>query len=139
MKARRINIPAKVNVIYCDDCKHEFSLNAVDIKEAIINVKGQELFLVYFACPECNRIYKITLKDAKTKELEEDLENTKKRIQKNNGSGKIEFAKTLNSMVIKKHERLKNHLTQLEKKFPGTFTFVTSENNNEEKIIKYLP
>lgn len=125
--------------IRCDDCEHEFSVNTVNIKEAIINLDGQVLKLVYFACPKCNKIYRVALKDKRYEELIEDLEKTKNRIRKNYGSGNDEFASLLNSMVNKKHKRLKNHTDNLNKKYPGTFTFVASENNHEEKIIKYLP
>lgn len=125
--------------IHCDDCKHEFSMNTVTIEETTINLSGQALILVYFTCPKCNKIYRIMLKDERYEELKADLEKTKLRIRKNYGSGNEEFARMLNSMVIKKQERLGNHVTNLEKKFPGTFTFVVSENNQEEKIIKYLP
>ena len=129
----------KFATVYCDDCKHEFSMNSVDIQEATVNLGGQALKLVYFTCPKCNKIYRITLKDERYEELKEDLERTKTRIRKNRGSRNDEFARTLNSMVTKKHERMRNHLTRLNDKFPGTFTFVASENNHEDKIITYLP
>ena len=140
MKAKiRKTKPVKCDKFYCNDCNYEFSTNTVNIEETTIKLNGQVLQLVYFACPKCNRIYRIMLKDERYEELKDDLEKTKNRIRKNNGSGNDEFARTLYSMVNKKHERLKNHLNDLNKKFPGTFTFVTSENNHKEKIIKYLP
>jgi phytoene dehydrogenase-like protein len=128
-----------ITAIFCDECKYEFSLNPVNIKEVTINLGGQALTLVYFACPKCNKIYRITLKDERYEELKEDLERTKMRIRKNRGSRNDELARLLNSMVIRKHERIRNHLTQLNNKFPGTFTFVASENNHKDKIITYLP
>ena len=128
-----------VKVIYCDDCKHEFSMNAVNIKEDIVQLNGVSVALVYFTCPKCNKIYRISIQDKRYYELKEDLEKTKKRMRKNHGSNNDEMARMLNSMVVKKHERLKAHVNKVNKMFPGTFTFVTSENNQEEKIIKYLP
>ena len=128
-----------INNIICDECTSEFSLNPVDIKEAIIDLGGQAFTLVYFACPKCNKIYRITLKDKRYEELKEDLERIKKRIRKNYGSRNDELARTLNSMMIKKQERLKSYLASLNNKFSGTFTFVASENNHEDKIITYLP
>lgn len=123
----------------CDNCKEEFSLGSVKIDEATVKIKSKALKLSYFTCPKCNKIYRIMLKDKQYDILRADLEKTKMRIRKNNGSGNEEFARQLNSMAIKKHNRLRNHVDNLHKKFPGTFTFVTSENNHEEKIIKYLP
>lgn len=114
-------------------------MNSVNIEESFVSLNGQVLKLVYFTCPKCNKIYRITLQDGRYEELKKDLEDTKIRMQKAFGRQNQEFARMLNNMVNKKHERLKNHLKNLNDKFPGTFTFVTSENNNEEKIIKYLP
>ena len=129
----------KFATVNCDECKHEFSMNSVEIQEAIVNLGGQALVLVYFTCPKCNKIYRIMLKDKRYEELKEDLERTKIRIRKNYGSRNDEIARMLNSMVTKKLERMRNHLTNLNNKFPGTFTFVTSENNHKDKIITYLP
>ena len=129
----------KFATVYCDECEHEFSMDSVDIKEATMNLGGQALTLVYFTCPKCNKIYRITLKDERYEELKEDLERTKTRIRKNRGSRNDEMARMLNSMVIKKHERKQNHLARLNNKFSGTFTFVASENNHKDKIITYLP
>lgn len=77
--------------------------------------------------------------DEKYEELREDLEKTKKRIQRNHGSNNIEFARTLNAMIAKKADRLRNHCVKLMNKYNGTFTFVASENNPKEQTIKYLP
>lgn len=125
--------------LICDECGYEFSTNTVDIKEDAVNISGQALVLVYFTCPKCNKIYRIMLKDERYDELKDDLEKAKKRVRKVYGSKNIEFASMLNSMVVKKQERLSNHITVLNNKFQGTFTFVASENNHKDKIIKYLP
>lgn len=125
--------------IKCDDCDKEFFLNAVNIENAEVKINDQQLTLIYFTCPKCNRIYRVSLIDVRYNELKEDLEKTKKRIRKNHGSNNEEFARMLNQMVNKKLERLRNHTDKLNKMFPGTFTLVVSENNHQEKIIKYLP
>lgn len=125
--------------IQCDKCKYEFPLNAVKIYEANVDVNGHQMLLVYFACPKCNQIYRITLKDSRYIELQQDLEKTKKRIRKNHGSKNVEFARTLDGMVRMKVQRLRSYAKQLNGKFPGTFTFVVSENNHKEQTIQYLP
>lgn len=129
----------KTYLLRCDECNHEFSLSPVNIQEVTMNLDGRMITLVYFACPKCNKIYRIGLKDKRYEELAEDLERTKKRIRKNHGSNNDELARVLNEMVRKKHERLKNHVNRLDRQFPGTFTFVVSENNQKDKLIKYLP
>ena len=132
-------ITSKCSKIYCDECKHEFSMNSVKIQEATVKVKGQVLILDYFVCPQCNKIYRVLLKDEQCEKLKEDLEKTIDRIRKAHSSKNIELASSLNVMMTKKSERLRSHLIRLEKKFPGTFTFVASENNHEDKNIEYLP
>lgn len=126
-------------IIVCDECKHEFYLDAVGIHEAIVELKGVPVNLVYFVCPKCNKIYRISIQDKRYYELVEYLEKTKKRIRRNHGSNNQEMAKLLNSMVFKKKQRLEEYVDKVNKMFPGTFTFVASENNHEEQTIKYLP
>lgn len=124
------------NLVKCDECNFEFFLEAVGIHEAIVELNNVPVTLVYFTCPKCNRIYRISIQDKRYYELKEDLEKTKKRIRKNNGSNNDGMASALNSAVVKKHKRLKAHCEKIEKAFPGTFVFETS---NQGKIIKYLP
>lgn len=126
--------------IVCDECKYEFYLDSVGINEAIIELNGVPVTLVYFACPKCDKIYRISIQDKRYYELVEDLEKTKKRIRRSFGKNNIEKVETLNSMVFKKKERLANYVQAVNQMFPGTFTFVASENNNKEnRKIKYLP
>lgn len=126
-------------LLRCDDCDYEFLLNAAYINEAEVIINGLQLTLIYYTCPKCNKIYRILLKDKRYEELAEDLERTKKRIRKNHGSNNFEFASVLDGMVRMKYERLRNYSDRLNKQFPGTFTFMVSENNQEDKFIKYLP
>lgn len=127
-------------IVICDECKNEFFLNlSVNIEQAEVKVNDQQLTLIYFTCPKCNKLYRVSLADTRYFELREDLEKTKKRIRRNHGSNNEEMARMLNQMVNMKLERLRSHADKLNKKFPGTFTLVVSENNHKEKSIKYLP
>ena len=125
--------------VICDECKHEFFLETVNIESAEVKVNDQQLTLIYFTRPKCNKLYRVSLADARYFELREDLEKTKKRIRRNHGSNNEEMHRMLNQMVNRKLERLRSHTDKLNKKFPGTFTLVVSENNHQEKSIKYLP
>lgn len=132
------NLSAKTRM-FCDECKHEFFLETVNIENAEVEINNQQLTLIYFTCPKCNKLYRVSLADARYFELREDLEKTKKRIRRNHGSNNEGMASMLNQMVYKKLERLRHHTDKLNKMFPGTFTLVVSENNHEEKFIQYLP
>ena len=123
----------------CDECGYEFSVNAVKIDEAKVLINNRPFTLVYFACPKCNKIYRVILKDKRYEEMVEDLERTKNRIRKNHGSNNDELARVLDDMVRRKLEKLRAHADRLNEMFPGTFTFVVSENNQKDKFIKYLP
>lgn len=129
----------KMTRVKCDECEHEFILEAVGIHEAIVELNGVPVTLVYFACPKCNKIYRISIQDRRYYELVEDIEKTKKRIRRNHGSNNQEMARMLNSMVFKKKQRLEEYVDKVNKMFLGTFTFVASENNHKEQTIKYLP
>lgn len=124
-------------IIVCDECGYEFPLESVNIQEQSVKCENERLSLIFFTCPKCNKIYCVLLKDARYEELKVDLEKTKKRIRRNQGSNNVEFARMLNNMVLKKAKRLENHCKKLLAKYNGTFTFVASENNSKE--IKYLP
>lgn len=126
--------------IVCDECKHEFYLDSVGINEAIVELNGVPVTLVYFTCPKCDKIYRISIQDKRYYELVEDLEKAKKRIRGSFGKNNIEKAEMLNSMIFKKKERLANYVQAVNQMFSGTFIFVASENNNKEnRKIKYLP
>lgn len=127
----------KVTKVKCDKCGQEFILEVVGINEGIVHLNGVPVVLVYFSCPKCNKIYKISIQDKKYYDLVKDLEKTKKRIRNNFGKNNKKMSETLYSMVTIKQARLKEHVDKVNDMFPGTFAFVTSENNQKE--IKYLP
>mgnify|MGYP006389385375 CR=1 FL=1 len=122
----------KKHKIICDECKKEFFLKSVKIKESIVKVNNVPINLVYFMCPKCKKIYLISIQDKRYFELLDDLENTKRKKKKNNGTGDLQKAEILNEMVFRKLNRLKSHEEKLKKKVDGTFIC-------EEGIIKYLP
>ena len=75
--------------------------------------------------------------DARYDELKMDLEKAKRRIRRNNGSNNEELARVLTNAANKKLKRLRNHINKLAAKYPGTFTYVVSENKHKELV--YLP
>lgn len=127
-----------MNVIACDECNYEFDWESVNIQSATVVIDGQDFTLDYFACPKCSRIYRISLKDDRYRELQEDIEETKKRIRKYHGSGNVLMVSNLYSMAERKMVRLRNYSDKLNGKYPGTFVFAVSE-NGKDKTIKYLP
>lgn len=128
-----------MNKIKCDNCEIEFSLNAVKINKTKIVLNNTPVHLVYFVCPKCNKIYRISIQDAKYYDLKKDLEKIKKKIQKNQGSNNLELARQLNDMANKKHKRLSDHVEVVNRMFPGEFIFEVSKGKLNKKVIKYLP
>lgn len=129
----------KFATVYCDECKHEFSMMSVNIKIATVNINGEEFNLSYFTCPKCRRIYRIALMDKRYYELKEDLDKIRKRIRNILGSKGTEKTANLQIMAKAKRERLQSHTDKLNRKYPGTFIFAVSENSEENQTIKYLP
>lgn len=123
-------------IIVCNECNSEFFLRSIKVKESAIEISGQQLSLVYFKCPQCGKLYRVTLKDGEYSALVEDLENTKKQIRRAKGKGNLYLQNRLVSMVYRKRERLQNHVARLNAKYSGTFTEVSG---NGTTIIKYLP
>lgn len=123
--------------ITCNECGFEWPLNAVQIQEERIEIENEKLRLSFFTCPKCNKIYRVALMDARYDELVEDFEKAKKRIRRNNGSNNEELARVLTNAANKKLERLRNHVDKSAAKYPGTFTYVVSENKRKELV--YLP
>ena len=72
--------------IVCDECGYEFSLESVNIniQEQSVKCENEQLSLMFFTCPKCNKIYRVLLKDARYEELRVDLEKTKRRIRRSN-------------------------------------------------------
>lgn len=123
--------------IACNECGFEWPLNAVQIQEERIEIENEKLRLSFFTCPKCNKIYRISIQDRRYYELVEDFEKIKKRIRRNHGSNNQELARALTNAANKKLERLRNHVDKSAAKYPGTFTYVVSENKRKELV--YLP
>lgn len=121
-------------VIVCDKCKHEFLIDAVSIKEKNVKINNNKITLVYFECPKCNTIYKICLKDFKYNELAEDLSKAKKKIRKLSGKCTISMMNGLILAANTKQNRLANHVKELDKQYPGVFTY--SPKNKKEIIYR---
>lgn len=136
INARRQN---QENITKCDKCNYEFYLKAVNIHKEKITLNNTIVDLVYFACPNCSKIYRVSIQDARYYDLAEDLEKARRRLRKSHGSNDEEKVRVLQTMVERKHKRLATYVEKVNKMFLGTFVFETSKNNPEIKTIKYLP
>lgn len=128
-------------IIICDECKHEFTLHDIRLQTTNVVIGNKRLELLYYTCSECDKIYKVLLKDEKFYRLKKDLDECIHKINKF-GSTKDKNAKMatmLESMFIKKKNRLDDYTSRLNAKYSGTFTFVSSENKYEENNIIYVP
>lgn len=128
-------------IIVCDKCGAEFLVKSVTIKECSVEIGGNTLMLRYFVCPKCDEIYKVLLVEKRRyHELVEDLRSVEMRMPKFQGQKNrqgVRMLDKLQKMAMKKKARLQAYVQGMNKKYTGTFTFVTSENNQKE--IQYLP
>lgn len=120
--------------VKCDKCEHEFLLNAVGINDINVIIDGQEYELQYFVCPECDKVYRILVKDSKYYKLVEELESAKERIRRNWGKVGQRMQQILNDVAMKKQEHLKAYSAKLNQKFTGVFEFTIPE-SGERHII----
>lgn len=134
MKNNNLSPQPTINEVYCDNCKHEFAVKTVGIKEADVQCRHERFTLVYFVCPKCHSIYRVCLKDQTYVALCSDLEQTKSRIRKFHGRNDIGFSSTLVNMVRTKAAKLERHVASLNRKYPGTFAFAVPE-KGEGNII----
>lgn len=127
-------------VIVCDKCKHEFLIGSVGIKECSVEIGGKKLLLDYFMCPECKKIYKVLFVDGdEYRALVDDLLATEKRIRKLHGKGNEQLLDRLQGMALRKKERIQNYVKKMNAQYPGTFTWLASENNQQDGTITYRP
>lgn len=133
-------ITSSNHVMVCDKCNAEFPTMSVSINECSVEIGGKTLLLTYFACPKCKSIYKVLLvKEDVYRRLLDDFLLVKKRIRKLQGKGNQELLERLQSMATVKSNKIKAYVAKMNKQYPGTFTFVASENNQKEVGIIYLP
>lgn len=125
-------------VVYCNECKHEFAISAVGIQVSPVTMGRRVLELVYFVCPKCNKVYRITLRDERCNELQADIESTMRRMRKSHGGKNIKLASSLDAMVQRKRLRLREHMECLNGKYTGTFILAVPE-DGEGTTINYLP
>lgn len=122
--------------VYCDDCGYLLAngqRNLIVVNESKVNIGAKKLVLTYFACPRCRKIYRVQLKDARFFQLAADLENAKHKL----GHSKRNLL-VLQRSVLTREQRLKEHADNLNKKYPGTFTFASLNKDKDGKIV-YLP
>lgn len=132
-------MPSNYESIYCDECKRDFVLRSIDIKECLVEIEGNVLLLKYFVCPHCHAVYKVLLvEEAKYQELMNDLDALRKRIHRLHGKGNLMLMQKLHSMLLQKQERIKRYCVSVYKKYPGSFMLATVNKQQEEHII-YLP
>lgn len=95
------------------------------------------MHLTYYMCPVCGTVYKILLVDGKKyRDLITDYVNTRKRIERQRGKENEQLLQQLVSMAHIKQRRIREYVKAVNKKFPGTFQLVTSENN--EPVMIYV-
>lgn len=109
----------KDSIIVCDDCKGEFFVKAVKIERQHIVVRKRDLWLDYFVCPHCGKLYKVCLMDKRFFKMVDDLQKTRRQAQRHRGNANR--CAPLIGMAQAKQQKVHNHVECLEKQYPGTF------------------
>lgn len=117
-----------IMLVKCDDCKSEFELHKDDIKKDIVNLDGVNVHLVYFMCPKCKRIYRVSIQDKNYYKFAKDLEKAKKKLRNYKGNDSI----VINKLCVKALEKkkiLEKYVDLVNETYDGTFEVVASKNN----------
>lgn len=124
-----------MNRIFCDECKKEFLLQGIDIKELQMDDKVRDLHFVYkyFECPHCKEVYTVSVDDSKSLELEKEFLKVKERVEKLKRKGKLTEDKI--RLLQKKQDRLRVYRKKLVDTYSKVFTEITKQNS--DKIIKH--
>lgn len=120
-----------MNKMKCDKCSYEFPIESVKIQESLVDLNNIKVVLVYFMCPSCKEVYKVSIQDKRYYDLKEDFDKAEKRYRKNLNKRNREQVRILYNAMMKKKERLLNYVDAVNNAFNGKFVF-------EDGIIKYI-
>lgn len=125
-----------IMLVKCDECQNEFELHKNDVKKDIVNLNGVNVHLVYFMCPKCKRIYRVSIQDKNYYKFAKDLEKAKKKLRNYKGNDSIVINK-LCAKSLEKKKILEKYVDLVNDTYNGTFEFVASENNYDDYKIIY--
>lgn len=117
-----------IMLVRCDECQSEFELYKNDVKKDIVNLDGVNVHLVYFMCPKCKRIYRVSIQDKNYYKFAKDLEKAKKKLRNYKGNDSIVINK-LCAKALEKKKILEKYVDLVNETYDGTFEAVASKNN----------
>ena len=117
-----------IMLVRCDECQSEFELYKNDVKKDIINLDGVNVHLVYFMCPKCKRIYRVSIQDKNYYKFAKDLEKAKKKLRNYKGNDSVVINK-LCAKSLEKKKILEKYVDLVNETYDGTFEVVASKNN----------
>lgn len=124
-----------ITLVRCDECQSEFELYKNDVKKDIVNLDGVNVHLVYFMCPKCKRIYRVSIQDKNYYKFAKDLEKAKKKLRNYKGNDSAVINK-LCAKALEKKKILEKYVDLVNETYDGTFEVVASKNNyGSYKII----
>lgn len=121
----------------CDACGRKFIVEPRMIKqEQEMEGKGEKIYLTYYECPGCGKIYKILLDNNLTLVLKKQYQNQiyKMQLIKSRYKGTALQEKVLKQqdVINKKKKKLERAYKILEKRYPGDFVYIDETNNITE-------
>ena len=123
---------SKINVI-CDVCGKEFKIKRLEEKK--VNIECIELYIQYFKCKKCNKIYIVTISNDK---LQEDIDAYKKLLKQ-----KEDYVSYIQKNKINMNKDIIFYLDCLQRNVDGLKNSIMCEQNNlkhkyYEKIKMFL-
>jgi len=105
-------------LIICDQCGYKFSVSAVNIKQSDLSIGGTTVWVVYFRCPSCNKVYLIQILDNKCIVLQQEYLKQKARWQANVGrNNDVEVVSRQYVSTVAKQKHLADRIEMLKQRY----------------------
>ena len=108
----------------CDSCESRFVVD--QLRTSKVNVRGGDgLRLTYFACPECGRLFRVTLGDNRTDEVarcaDSDSERIHRLMLRAISKGDDSEYDRLSDVTVAIGKRRADAVAELNDRYPGEF------------------
>lgn len=131
----------------CDSCCHEFKLNSDSFIESEMIAKNEPIIFFGFACPNCNKLYRIAVRSLKSSQLSAEIARLRQMLQvelnlRKAQSYSINYQRdarisALRVKIKNNVSKLRIELNRLKDKFPGDFTMVSPKEKDLDFDIDY--
>ena len=125
-------------VVECEHCGAEHSLESVKIKVSVIDVLDQNMKVTWFKCDSCKQVFVVSIEDSVSYDLKVKYDLLVKRLDRAISNKRDE--QVIKDLQLRTSGKLKALVSRSDAIIDflndkGSFTLVATENNSEELIF----